>query len=104
MCRNSNGGINPTARHANIKQALGLLARACLCRRVSAVGANGIPLESELNPKIFKMIFIDVGLASNLLRLQLYQFNSIDDIMLINKGAISEQVVGQLLRLLNEPQ
>ena len=35
-----------------------------------------------------------------MLGLRLYQFQTIDDIMLINKGAIAEQVVGQLLRLL----
>ena len=93
--------INPSARHASIKQSLELLTKACLCHRVSAVGANGIPVTSELNQKLFKMIFIDVGLASSLLGLQLYQFSDIEDIMLINKGAISEQVVGQLLRLLS---
>lgn len=93
--------INPTARHASIKQALGLLTKACLCHRVAAVGGNGIPVESDLNPKLFKTIFIDVGLVSNLLGLQLYQFQTLDEIMLINKGAISEQIVGQLLRLLS---
>jgi hypothetical protein len=92
--------INSTARHASIKQALDLLTKACLCHKVYATDANGIPVESEINPKIFKTIFIDVGLVSAMLGLQLYQFRTIDDIMLVNKGAIAEQVTGQLLRLL----
>ncbi|MAZ77895.1 MAG: AAA family ATPase [Legionellaceae bacterium] len=92
--------ISPTARHASIKQAVRLLSKAKLCHIVQCTNANGIPLGAETNPKTFKMILIDVGLASTLLDLRLYQFRTIDEIMLINKGALAEQVAGQLLRLL----
>ncbi len=61
--------------------------------------ANGIPLGAEVNSKLFKIILIDVGLVSTMLGLKLHQFKSIDDILVINKGALAEQVVGQLLRL-----
>lgn len=92
--------VDPTARHENIKQALSLLIKARLCHKVQSVNANGIPLGAEANSKVFKIILLDVGLASTLLGLKLHQFNNIEDIMVINKGALAEQVVGQLLRLL----
>ncbi len=91
--------VNPTARNNSVKQAVNLLAEARLCHVVQGTAANGIPVGADINPKIFKMIFIDVGLTSTLLGLKLYQFKTIEDIMLVNKGAIAEQLVGQQLRV-----
>jgi predicted AAA+ superfamily ATPase len=93
--------VDPTARHESIKQALSLLLKACLCHKVQSTSANGIPLDAEVNAKVFKIILIDVGLASTILGLKLHQFNKMDDILVVNKGALAEQVVGQLLRLLS---
>lgn len=93
--------VNPSTRHESIKQAVNLLSKACLSHVVQNTSANGIPIGVETNPKIFKMILLDVGLVSTLLGLRLYQFKTLDDILLINKGAITEQAVGQLLRRLS---
>ncbi len=93
--------VNPTARHESIKQALSLLLKARLCYKAQSVSANGIPLGAEVNSKIFKIILIDVGLVSTMLGLKLHQFSNMEDILVINKGALAEQVVGQLLRLLS---
>jgi len=92
--------VNPSARAESIKQALNLLLKARLCHKVQSVNANGIPLGAEAN-KAFKIILLDVGLVSTMLGLKLYQFNNIEDILVINKGALAEQVVGQLLRLVS---
>lgn len=92
--------VNPAVKQASIKQAVHLLSTARLCHVVQSTDANGIPIGAEVHDKIFKMILIDVGLASTLLGLRLYQFKTIEDIMLINKGAVAEQAIGQLLRLL----
>lgn len=92
--------VNQTARNASIKQATSLLSKALICHMVQSIRANGIPIGAEVNPKVFKMILMDVGLVSTLLGLRLHQFQNMDEILLINKGAIAEQVVGQLLRLL----
>jgi predicted AAA+ superfamily ATPase len=93
--------VNPAGRHESIKQALHLLLKARLCHKVLSVSANGIPLAAEVNAKIFKIILIDVGLVSTMLGLKLHQFNNIEDILVVNKGALAEQVIGQLLRLLS---
>jgi len=93
--------VDPAARHESIKQALNLLLKARLCHKVQSTSANGIPLGAEINSKIFKIILIDVGLVSTMLGLRLHQFSNIEDILVVNKGALAEQVVGQLLRLLS---
>jgi predicted AAA+ superfamily ATPase len=93
--------VDPTARHESIKQALNLLLKARLCHKVQSASANGIPLGAEVKSKIFKIILIDVGLVSTMLGLKLHQFSNMEDILVINKGALAEQVVGQLLRLLS---
>lgn len=93
--------VNSTARHESIKQALSLLLKARLCHKVQSTSANGIPLGAEANAKTFKIILLDVGLISTLLGLKLHQFSNLEDILVINNGALAEQAVGQLLRLLS---
>jgi predicted AAA+ superfamily ATPase len=91
--------VDPGARNASIKHAVELLSKSRLCHKIPCSYANGVPLGAEVNSKYFKMILIDVGLVSTILGLRLHELRSIDDILLINKGALSEQIVGQLLRL-----
>ncbi len=47
-----------------------------------------------------KVIHLDVGLASSALRLDLAALEGADDLDLVYEGAIAEQAVGQLLRLI----
>jgi uncharacterized protein len=90
--------VNSTAQSSSIKLALDLISKAKLSYSVNCTAANGLPLGAELNTKHFKIIFLDVGLVSNILGLNLNHLSSIDELTLINKGAIAEQVVGQMLR------
>ena len=57
-----------------------------------------MPLGAETNDRYFKMIFLDVGLCSAQLGLTLTELQSLQEIDLINKGGIAEQVAGQILR------
>lgn len=93
--------VNPQVQSPAIKQALDLLCKAKICHKVTSCHANGIPLGSEIDEKFFKVIFIDVGLCNAALGLTFSHINSTDEVVLINKGAIAEQVVGQLLRTIN---
>ena len=86
-----------------IKRILDLFSKARICHRVSCSAGNGVPLGAELNEKKFKEIFLDTGLCSVALGLNLAQINAAHEIDLINKGGIAEQVVGQLLRTLSPP-
>lgn len=92
--------INSNLQSYAIKQSLNLLKKARICHTVSASAANGVPLNAEIKEKYFKAIFLDTGLVNTLLRLDLSHLQASKDISLINQGGISEQVVGQMLRVL----
>ncbi len=93
--------VNQDVQSIAVKNALELLCKARVCNRIVASYANGIPLGAEINEKNSKIILLDVGLACSDLGVPLHQLNQIDDINIINNGAISEQVAGQLLRTLS---
>lgn len=90
--------VDSTSSSIKIKEALNQLCLARVAHKVSATDANGIPLRAEINHKYLKVIFIDVGLCSALLKLKWNDLEDIDNLEMINKGAIAEQVTGQLLR------
>ena len=90
--------VNRDVKIAQLKKTLDLLCKARLCYKVKATAANGLPLLAEVDNKRFKVGFIDVGLVSTFLGLRLDQLESVADINFVNQGALSEQVVGQLLR------
>lgn len=95
--------VNPEVEIPTLKNSLELLCKARLCHRVMACYANGLPLGAEINERFTKVIFLDVGLCTAALGLSLNEINAAQDLNLINKGGISEQVIGQLLRTLSEP-
>lgn len=90
--------VNSDFKSTLLKQALELLTKARVCHKVQACAANGVPLLSEVNPKTSKVVFLDVGLISSQLGLLMHDVREIDELNLINNGAVSEQVVGQLLQ------
>lgn len=98
--------VTKEADSEDVKKAFDLLCKALVCHKVQATAANGIPLGGEIRSIYFKAIFVDVGLCSASLGLVLGA--AVDELDLVNKGGIAEQVVGQLLRtiepLYKEPE
>lgn len=92
--------VNKEVQSHTIKQALLLLTQAKVCHQVQAVHGNGIPLGAEVITKSFKVIMLDVGLASTLSGMGQHVLTGIIDLNLVNKGKIAEQYAGQLLRTL----
>ena len=74
------------------KQILSLFNKARLAHKVNRSLGNSVPLESEIQDKSFKQIFLDVGLANRALG------SAAPFIKNQMQGAISEQIVGQMLR------
>lgn len=95
--------VNKTVQSSTIKQVLDLIEKARICSSVKSTAANGVPLGAEVRERYFKQIFLDVGLSSSALGLNLAQLNSVNDLTMVNSGSIAEQVVGQLLKTLPEP-
>lgn len=94
---------NPHVTTEILKKALQLLCMARICHKTYAVQGNGVPLGAEIKNNYFKVIFLDVGLASSFLNIKLHQLKQLDLVSLVNQGGIAEQLVGQLLRTL-EPE
>lgn len=95
--------VNSDVQIKTHKQALNLLEKARLCYRVKSCAGNGVPLGAEVKDKYFKETFLDTGLCSAFLGLNLTKIKQTQEINLINNGNIAEQVVGQLLRTLEPP-
>jgi len=100
--------ISRSERAKDISRALYLLSLARVCHLVYHSSCNGIPLGAEINRKIFKSIFLDVGLLLGACGLTMKEIVESSDIMLINSGQVCEQFVGQHLlyqrELYMEPQ
>lgn len=93
--------VNRDVQTISIKNALSLLCQARVCNKVYGCSGNGVPLNAEVKEKIFKVVFLDVGLVSALLGLSLQSLIKTTDVILINEGKLAEQLVGQLLRTIN---
>jgi predicted AAA+ superfamily ATPase len=93
--------VNPDVRLSSIKDALELLCQAKLCHLIKATSANGVPLAAEVIGHYIKVILLDVGLISAELGLSLHELDSIQELDLVNKGGLAEQVVGQLFRTIS---
>lgn len=93
--------VNSSANSVKIKEALNLLCQARVGHKIKCSAANGVPLGAEINDKFLKVLLLDVGLSSALLDLKLSTLEEIEELDMVNKGAIAEQVVGQLLRTID---
>jgi predicted AAA+ superfamily ATPase len=84
----------PSIQVPAIKQILSLFNKARVCHLVQSSSGNGVPLKAEVKDKVFKQIFLDVGLVNQFLGNDLLFSKG------ITEGRLSEQVVGQMLRTL----
>ena len=89
--------IDPDERAKDLGLALDLLCMARVAHRIYHSSSNGVPLGAEINQKFFKLLFLDVGLASSMGGLNLLDFEKTEDINLVNQGKLAEQLVGQHL-------
>ncbi len=86
--------IDPAAKSALLSQAFHKLALSRIVYRISATSSATIPLMQHVKSNLFKPLFIDIGLASHLLKTRL---TDLENLMLINEGELAEQFIGQQL-------
>jgi uncharacterized protein len=89
--------IDREERSKDLADALHLLSLAKVGFKVRHSAANGVPLGAEADDRLFKMLFLDVGLAVTATGLQSRDLEQADDLLLVNRGALAEQFVGQHL-------
>jgi predicted AAA+ superfamily ATPase len=95
--------IDPHARAKDVAKSLDLLGMARICTKVFHSSSNGVPLRAQIDPKTFKLLFVDVGLVSAACGLNLLDYEKAGDVQLVNQGKISEQFIGQHLLYAGPP-
>lgn len=83
-------------RAAELDAALQHLCMARVAVRVTHSSSNGVPLGAETNPRVFKTLYMDIGLMCAALHLNVLDLGR-EDPSMINSGALAEQFVGQHL-------
>jgi len=86
--------IDPGLRSYVLKEACNLLAMSSVIHLVYKSNGNGLPLDGELNPNIFKPIFLDIGLVNRICGLKL---TDQAQLVTVYEGGLAEQFIGQEL-------
>lgn len=89
--------LDRDSRTEETKAAVSLLERARVIHRVAATSGHGLPLGAEASDKIFKEIFLDVGLMQTVCGINWKDIPDAGDFVAINDGALAEQFTGQEL-------
>jgi predicted AAA+ superfamily ATPase len=88
--------IDPDIQAREQKPCLTALSNAGLIYPIYHTSASGLPLNATLNEKKFKMLFLDLGLLEHASRIDMHTLLT-EDLILINRGTLAEQFVGQEL-------
>ena len=86
-----------TDKSATIKADIELLCMARVLSKVTRSHCNGLPLQAEMDDRTYKLLCLDVGLMNALIGLNWQSIAQVDQVRLVNEGAIAEQFVGQHL-------
>jgi predicted AAA+ superfamily ATPase len=86
--------IDPTVKSSVLKQAFDKLGLSRIAHRVSSTSSANVPLMQYVDYETFKPLFLDIGLATHLLKIRLID---LENLMLINEGELAEQFIGQQL-------
>lgn len=89
--------IDPAERSRELADTVQILELARVIHRVFHSAGNGVPLGAEAKENDFKPLFMDIGLVSTSLGLNLPALELAEDLLLVNNGALAEQFVGQHL-------
>ncbi len=89
--------IDRGERAKDLATALRHLTQARVAYRVRHTAANGVPLGAEADERKFKVLGLDVGLMATASGLTILDLERADDVLLVNRGALCEQLVGQHL-------
>lgn len=103
--------VEGSYRAEEVKRALGLLCDAGIIKRVSYTSGNGLPLGAGINDKFRKYIYLDSGLLLRILDMDLGGARMLTDMIvagstedLVNKGGLTEMVLGWEMIKYNNPR
>lgn len=89
--------ISKEDKSRNVRAVIDLLVKARVCHQVFHGHCSGVPLIANINENVYKMLFMDVGMAAYLTGLDWIALQALDQNALVNEGKLAEQFVGQHL-------
>jgi predicted AAA+ superfamily ATPase len=89
--------LDPDRRIEVTKTSLNILEKALLVNLIHSSSVSGLPLGAESSSKIFKPLFLDIGLMQSVCGIDPKESITATDLNNVYKGAIAEQFVGQEL-------
>ncbi|MDD4869340.1 MAG: ATP-binding protein [Kiritimatiellae bacterium] len=89
--------VDREERARELGAALQLLCLARVTYQVKHSHGNGVPLGAETDDRTFKVLFLDVGLLCRACGLRVLDVEKVADLILVNNGAVCEQLAGQHL-------
>ena len=95
--------IDGDYRKRDLAPALDLLVTAGIAHKVFYSAGQGIPLDAQVDPLDYKMLFLDSGLAQASLGLDLASWFLDRQEAFINQGALVEAFVGQEMMVYMRP-
>lgn len=90
--------ISSQDQSATIKKDIELLAMARVIGKVIHSHCSGLPLQADIEEKVYKILFLDIGLMNAICGLDWRGIAQIDETKMVNQGAIAEQFIGQHLQ------
>jgi predicted AAA+ superfamily ATPase len=97
--------ISKEDKSREVKTVIDLLTKARICHQVFHSHCSGIPLAADINENVYKLLFMDIGMAAWLTGLDWIALQALDGHALVNEGKLAEQFVGQhLLNPLEPPR
>jgi predicted AAA+ superfamily ATPase len=94
--------LAPGKRAARVRAMIHLLAKAQVVLPVFHSHCSGVPLGADIDDSVFKLAFLDVGLANHLCGLTWRRISEPDDTRLVNAGGMAEQFAAQELAWLGK--
>lgn len=94
--------LAPGERAARVRAMIDLLAKAQVVLPVFHSHCSGLPLGADIDDAVFKLAFLDVGLANHLCGIAWRGISDVDDARLINEGGMAEQFAAQELAWLGD--
>lgn len=89
--------ISREDKSREVKTVIDLLVKARICHQVFHGSCSGVPLMADIHENVYKLLFMDVGMAARLTGLDWIALQRLDGQALVNEGKLAEQFVGQHL-------
>ena len=89
--------LDPERRTETIQGCFRVLEQAAVVHPVKSTPAQGLPLGATASSKIFKVVFLDIGLMQHINGLLSRDILLQPDLLAVYRGAVAEQFAGQQL-------